>query len=137
MIEQTRVTYYHGGPSGLSEILPPSVTGATSCDQLVPYPPGAYSREKVYVATEFLAAAIFAVAHARPSVYVVEPVGPLEDDPDCSQNGLSFACASARVLLEQPVENHMVKSIRRVLGKHNLAPTRAAADPSSTWNRRE
>lgn len=58
------------------------------------------SRCHVYVATDPVAALLYAVMHPSGcgSVYLVKPVGQLTHDPDCNRPGLSFACEKAMVL---------------------------------------
>lgn len=92
-------TYYHGGPAGRQKgafLLPPVTTGAKTTADF-----GAAAvcrRDRVYVTTEFNAALIFASGSRNGVVYVVEPLGTLERDPDCTQEGLSFECERARIV---------------------------------------
>jgi hypothetical protein len=94
--------YWHGGPEGRGVgefLLPPAETGARYTTGALACDAGAvYRRDRVYVTTDRNAARIFAASWPRGVVYEVEPVGDLEPDPDCSEPGLSFACARARVL---------------------------------------
>lgn len=91
--------YFHGGRGGLlrgSLILPPSVTGAKSCSEY-----GAaqvHRRDRVYITTDHRAAMLFAAGIPGGMVYLVEPVGELEPDPDCTTQGLSFQCPKARIV---------------------------------------
>lgn len=92
-------TYYHGGPIGRQKgafLLPPTITKAASTAD---YGAAAVCRrDRVYITTEFNAALLFASGSRHGVVYVVEPVGQIEPDPDCSQDGLSFACERARIV---------------------------------------
>lgn len=114
------VTYWHGGPSGLSEILPPSATGAVSCSDVGLKKLRAKARrvhrtDRVYVVAQREGALIFAAGHRTASIYEVLPVGELEPDPDCDLPGLSFACASARVVRETPIDASTLSAVRRAL----------------------
>ena len=99
----TGPSYYHGGIPGLpvgATVLPPAMTGAPSTAD---YGNKLCSRHHVYVATDPVAALLYAVMHPSGcgSVYLVKPVGQLTPDPDCSSPGLSFvsfACEKAMVL---------------------------------------
>lgn len=111
------MSYYHGGPSGLSEILPPALTGASSVSEY-----GAahvHSREHCYVTTSSEAAAMFAAMAAAESasVYEVLPDGVLLPDPDCAEPGLSWQCSRARVLREWILPRATVDQIRREMGR--------------------
>lgn len=111
------MSYYHGGPSGLSEILPPALTGASSVSEY-----GAahvHSREHCYVTTSSEAAAMFAAMTPAKSasVYEVDPVGMISPDPDCSEPGLSWRCRSAKVLSEFRIPVAIVNRIRKEMGK--------------------
>lgn len=113
-------TYYHGGPAGLSEILPPSTTGALSTSQVGPRSlreraARVHSPERVYVTPNFTAAALFASGHRAGVVYEVEPVGALEDDPDCDARGLSFACERATVIRVHRLSDRDMAQIRLAL----------------------
>lgn len=98
--------YYHGGPAGrrlLDWILPPSVTGAVSTQDVGPVSlreraASVHRRDRVYVTPNSTAALMFASAHSDPCVYEVVPDGTLEPDPDCSDPSLSFACSRAQVV---------------------------------------
>ena len=101
-----RLRYYHGGPAGrrlMDWILPPSITGATSTqdvgpDSLRDAAARVHRRDRVYVTPNRFAALMFASGHRSPTVYEVVPDGELEPDPDCSDPSLSFACARAQVV---------------------------------------
>ncbi|MCY1080321.1 hypothetical protein [Archangium lansingense] len=102
----TRVTYWHGGVSGLhvgDYILPPSVTGTQHIlsvwDGHEEVRPG-YRRDRVYLTGEMAVAEVFA-AMCFPSsgwVYRVVPEGQLEVDPDSGEPGMSWVCARARIV---------------------------------------
>jgi len=96
--------YWHGGPRGLSGwILPPARTGAPSTADFGAE--GVCRRDRVYLTTERVAAEMFAsmCPAERVSVYLVEPVGELEADPDVDEPGLSFQAEKARILREFPM----------------------------------
>lgn len=97
--------YFHGGPPGLTQIKPPSLTGEAG---LRPYGTSDVSRpDRVYVTTDFASALMYAVGHpsGQGVVYQVEPISPLEHDPDCTERGLSYACRGARVIKVYPVSD--------------------------------
>lgn len=113
--------YYHGGPAGRSVgdyILPPSETGAPSCSSYGAS--GIHRRDRVYLTTEPHAALLFACGSVdgRGAVYMVEPEGDVEPDPDwLGPPGASVQCARARVVAVRPVKGKMIKRVRRqVLG---------------------
>lgn len=92
-------TYYHGGPEGLTEVLPPSVTGMPSCADYDDT--GVIRRDRVYIITvagEAEDFAMFAPTRGDVCVYEVVPVGAVEPDPDCLVPGVSFCCEAARVV---------------------------------------
>jgi Lar family restriction alleviation protein len=101
--------YYHGGIPGLNvgdRILPPRKTGK---DTLLKYarvvdPNGPQRDDRVYVTTSKAMACSFAFVYPNGDVYAVRPVAPLERDPDCLENGLSYQCPEAVVLAV--VERH-------------------------------
>lgn len=104
---------YHGGIAGLAagqQILPSSTTGAKSCrDYGNPW----CARDRVYLTSDGDAAAFYAAGVGEGDVYLVEPDGPLEHDPDATALGYSFACESATI----------VAVVRRAVG---FAPDAAA-----------
>ena len=75
-------------------ILPPYITGAKSTAD---YGNSVCDRSKVYITTKYEAALMYA-AGVRGDVYEVNPIGPIEDDPDCNEHGLSFSCDSAKII---------------------------------------
>lgn len=98
-------TYYHGGAPDLTVILPPSITGVSSLADYVLRTAQSEGnvfcrRDRVYVTTSYEASLLYAVGHPSDEgvAYVVDPVYPLEEDPDCDTPGLSYACRKARVL---------------------------------------
>lgn len=97
-----RVRYYHGGIRGLKQgdkILPPSITGNSTLLQYAQKvdPDGPQRSDRVYITTSRKAARLYAAAIPKGDVYEIIPEGVLEDDPDCSEPGLSYQCASAIV----------------------------------------
>jgi hypothetical protein len=114
------IRYYHGGPDGLTEILPPVKTGALSTSEVGPRAlreraARVHSRDRVYVTQNFTAAALFAAGHRTSVVYEVTPIGALEDDPDCDERGLSFACERAEIVKAHKLSAQDVAQIRSVL----------------------
>jgi hypothetical protein len=62
-------------------------------------------RDRVYVATQYEAAALFAALFPDGGwVYRVLPEGPLEPDPDCTDPELSLACPRALVVEAIPLD---------------------------------
>lgn len=91
--------YFHGG-RGVSQrsafILPPSITKAANLSDFGAA--GVHRRDRVYVTTNYNAALLYAASVKDGRIYIVEPIGILEDDPDCTQIGLSYQCEKAKVL---------------------------------------
>lgn len=70
-------------------------------------------RDRVYVATQYEAAAVFAALFPGGGwVYRVLLEAPLEADPDCADPTLSLACPRARVL---DVRELRPDDVRRIL----------------------
>lgn len=108
--------FWHGGPSGRQRgalLLPPSVTGSKSVSDLVPN--NVHRRDRVYVTTSYKAALIYAAGFRKGVVYLVEPVGDLEQDPDCYDPTLSFQCGRARVLKVIKPKPWEIEMARKVL----------------------
>jgi hypothetical protein len=106
--------FYHGGPAGLSVILPPSITGTASSASFGAE--GVCKRDRVYVTTSLAAAVGFASLcppDGNGAVYEVRPAD-LSADPDCDMPGLSFEASSAQVLRRVPVSGKQLKKARRV-----------------------
>ena len=108
--------YWHGGPRGLKGwILPANETGAaTTADY------GADKvcrRDCVYITTNRLAAQMFGsmAPAAKTSIYLVEPMEPIEPDADCAEKGLSFQCPKARILKEFPIRPAERREMMRCL----------------------
>lgn len=100
----SRKHYYHGGPSGITGwIEPPEVTGAKCAadygdEDFRKRVVAVHRRDRVYVTTNAVAAMLWGAGFPDGTVYRVEPEGAIEDDPDCSQPGLSFQCSRARIV---------------------------------------
>jgi len=99
------MAYFHGGVPGLKPgdfILPPDQTGtehrlsAIAAEHDGP----AYSTrtDVVYVATNRNVARAFAAFYPDGALYRVQPVGPLEPDPDSGIPDLSWQCTAAEIL---------------------------------------
>ncbi|NKI17399.1 hypothetical protein HCU74_08215 [Spongiibacter sp. KMU-166] len=100
--------YYHGGRGGMRKgqfVLPPDVTGAKSTAKFGNY---MCDTSQVYVTTEFTDAAMYAVG-VGGDIYEVEPIGELQEDPDCNRPGISFSCTKAKIL-----KRHRLTSNERV-----------------------
>lgn len=101
----TRAAYWHGGAPGLKVggyILPPSVTGTRFT--LSAYvgeeaSRAGYQPTRVYLSSEREVAEVFAAMHPECGwVYRVVPEGQLEQDPDDTTRGTSWACERARIV---------------------------------------
>ncbi len=107
------VKYFHGGPRGLREILPPCATGAPSCAS---YGAGnVCRRDRVYLTTVYEAALIYAGMHPSGNgvVYEVAPVGDVWPDPDyLGKAGESVEAASARVIRKFRIDGKTLRRIR-------------------------
>lgn len=117
----TEPLYFHGGQRGLARgslLLPPSRSGAkNTISDFAARMVGSWDRDRVYVTSSFDAALIYAVMHPSQGwVYQVEPVGDLQQDTDCLESGLSFACAEARILRIRIPTKWERKDIYRAFG---------------------
>lgn len=99
--------YFHGGVPGLKlgdRILPPSRTGVLAAADFAAdhgIETGHVRRDRVYLTTEIGEASVFAAMHPsnRGEVYVVEPLPPVEPDPDYLGPGrASWMAAEALVI---------------------------------------
>ena len=112
--------FFHGGAPNLKKILPPSITGALSLALC-----GAESVcrvDRVYVTTDFQAAAIFAAMHPsnKGCVYLVNPEGELRPDPDYrGPDGASMECEAADVICIIPLDPKDCIKIRRFFLKEH------------------
>jgi hypothetical protein len=74
-------------------------------------------RDRVYVATQYEAAALFAALFPDGGwVYRVLPQGPLEPDPDCTDPELSLACSRALVVEAIPLDYGAQELLADALG---------------------
>lgn len=115
--------YYHGGAPGLFAgrlLLPPSMTSFRR-EHAERVRSGSVGRaDRVYVTTSIEAAAMYAALYPRRSggaVYRVEPIGAIEDDPDCNEPGLSFACQRARIVERVKIARSAIVEIREELAR--------------------
>lgn len=106
------MTYYHGGPRGLRQILPPDVTGARSCASYGAA--GVCRRDRVYVTTDYLSAVGVAAMVPNGTVYEVDPVDP-RPDPDCLLDGLSFEAERAAIIREIRPAGKALKIARKAM----------------------
>ena len=122
-----QTVYFHGGPAGLREgdfILPPSLTAAKSCSDLsVKIKNNPHRKDRVYLASTMDAAFMFgAQAPWRDvAVYAVIPWDELEPDPDCNEPGLSYQCATARIIRVGKISRKQRKQILSALGLKFIA----------------
>jgi len=113
--EPAPIVYYHGGRPGMKAgqlILPPSITGVRS--QADYMPDHSCRKDRVYVATAFDAACLYAGGYPHPRggcVYEVEPIGTLEPDPDCDMPGLSYAVEKARIVRVHKLSYNQISMI--------------------------
>lgn len=100
------MSMYHGGVRGLNfgaRLLPPDETGVVSSREVADRAgiEGAevIRTDRVYVTSSADAAYLFAGLYpGGGDVYEVLVEGDVETDPDCTSAGLSWECASARVV---------------------------------------
>lgn len=120
--------WYHGGPKIRGNwITPPSVRKAESTRDWaleMGAPPEVVERQtrpdRVFVTRDRGAALLFASAHPEPYLYMVEPHGELEEDPDLLRVGggprvatdLSKMCLRAHILARVPVPPAMAARAR-------------------------
>ena len=114
VVERLVPKLYHGGPRGLSVILPPTETKVRDTSAYVPGN-GVHSRSKVYLTSSFDAAIMYASCHPKGVVYEVRPQGQLEADPDCSMPGLSWACDRAEVVRRHRIPGKTLRKARAAL----------------------
>lgn len=103
--------YWHGGPRIEGDWVLPAdqLPGCISTRSVVPDDDpfaadvdALYDGSKVYVVNNRTAALIFAAGNRSPWIYEVEPLGPLEADPDFTPGQdslvLSYTCDRARIV---------------------------------------
>lgn len=91
--------YWHGGRPGIRPggiLRPPSETKVPSLSEYGAA--GVHRRDRVYLTTRLEAALLYACVWPKGVIYLCAPIGEIEPDPDCTQPGLSWQCARARVL---------------------------------------
>lgn len=72
--------------------------------------------DRVYVTTDPVAAVMYAAMHpSGGSIYRVQPEGPIVDDPDCVELGLSYECGRARILSVRNVNGYERRKVLRAL----------------------
>ncbi|MGE5543859.1 MAG: hypothetical protein ACM3UW_02710 [Bacillota bacterium] len=95
--------FYHGGIPGLNKgdiLLPPCITGkSTLLEYSKKIDQNSVQRsDRVYITTDKQAADMYAMVYPHGDTYKVSPIGELEDDPDCLEDGLSYQCEKARIV---------------------------------------
>lgn len=111
--------FFHGGIGSMfpgEMLLPPIETGHKCASDY-----GAddvHNRERVYVTPLFEAAVMYAALYPDKHgvVYEVQPLGELEDDPDCDTPGLSFAVPRAKVLRRIAIAPELRRKVLKELG---------------------
>jgi hypothetical protein len=98
------MAYFHGGIPGLKPgalILPPDTTGTShrlsAIAAEMDAPAHATRTDVVYVTTDRDVARAYAALYPDGALYLVEPEGGPEPDPDCTTPGLSWQCPAARI----------------------------------------
>jgi hypothetical protein len=138
---------WHGGVPGLAPgalVLPSAVTGVepATLGRVAELGGDAETtrRDRVYVTSDRQVAAAYAALFPNGALYEVEPVGPVEPDPDCLVPGLSARCLSARVVrVADPVVLLSSRSPMRWLRMANGGPLEGgtgemrARFPVPTW----
>lgn len=81
------ITYYHGGKPGLTEIRPASETGERPAVDFLPDDSGLdvshVRRDRIFLGTDVNIGMLYAALFPNGgSIYVVDPEGPIENDPD-------------------------------------------------------
>jgi hypothetical protein len=108
--------YFHGGNKGLrvgEYLLPPATTKALSTSDLV-NTHGNHRTDRVYVTTDFRDAQMYAAPNRKPVVYEVELEGSVEDDPDSTLSGRSYACEKAKIISIYKVPGKVINKVRQV-----------------------
>jgi len=114
--------WWHGGPRIDGDwILPPKETGADCLTtQLGPEAghEAGHDRDRVYVVNERHAAVLYGAVQTGGWVYLVEPAGHLEDDPDFTSNGSglrSASCGRAQILRREKVSSIEIAQVIKAL----------------------
>lgn len=126
-VDQPCNLYFHGGTNRLVPgdlVLPPVRTWAKRSDQfgalvLKRAVQKVYRADRVYVIDDVRGACIFAACFPCPrgrlgKVYVVSPIGDLEEDKDFDGTG-SWAVPMARVLQVVPVSPSFLRYTRELM----------------------
>lgn len=93
--------WYHAGPAGLHEILPPVVTGAVSTAHYEFTTKPVCRRDRVYLVNSLPIAWQIASLNPVGMVYEVQPLGDIEPDDDFVSRGdgvRSVHCESAVIV---------------------------------------
>lgn len=93
--------WYHAGPAGLHEILPPVVTGALSTAHYEFNTKPVCRRDRVYLLNSLPIARRLAAIVPFGMVYEVQPLGEVEPDDDFVSHGdgvRSVQCESAVIV---------------------------------------
>lgn len=106
--------WYHGGFPGLAPgdlLVPPAESGTErTLSQYVVGQPHGTRRDVVYLAARQDDARVYAALYPDGALYLVEPIGPTEPDPDAP--GRAVMCARARVV--EVVRPRVVLAHRRI-----------------------
>lgn len=99
------MTYFHGGVPGLKVgdwILPPDKSGTDHRLSRYAAELGgaahATRTDVVYLTTDRQVARAYAAFYPDGALYQVLPVSPVDPDPDCTVDGLSWQCPWALVI---------------------------------------
>lgn len=113
-MNEEKTTFLHGGNRGLQVgdyILPSSETGVVGMIHPL------HQADRAYITPSIVDAQFYACSpdHKTPVVYVVEPEGDLEPDPDCARPGGSFTCQKAKIIAIQKVSGKVIKKNRKAM----------------------
>lgn len=99
------MAYYHGGFPGLKpgdQLLPPDQTGTdhrlSATVAQMGGPAYAQRTDLVYLTTDRQVARAYAAFYPDGALYQVLPASPVDRDPDCNEDGLSWHCPMGLVV---------------------------------------
>jgi hypothetical protein len=127
--------FWHGGAPGLAagEVIEPRgddqrhlVDGCPTCEarkagqQLSTDP---VRLDRIYITTEKDYARLYAAGYPRGGLYIVEPIGELEETTGVDDPAPSWACPAARVLsVYDPLVVFTPHETRRILRRYRRRP---------------